>query len=144
MVTTQKNLNNNNQLKIAFESLDSSVEYIDHLNGMIKKLLAHYHQNELDLLHNELLEIIDFMDLYIQLMTKVYSLLRTNFPELNFKTDSIVALEVQLLGIVKALLVAKEKNDLLMLCDLLEYELVDNLTQWKIKALPELKKLKSI
>jgi hypothetical protein len=40
------------------------------------------------------------------------------------------------------LLSAKEKNDNIMLCDLLEYELIDNLTQWKIKILPELKKLK--
>jgi hypothetical protein len=47
------------------------------------------------------------------------------------------------LSVIKALLPAKEKNDVVMLCDLLEYELIDNLTQWKIKVLPELKKLKN-
>ncbi len=62
---------------------------------------------------------------------------------MNFKDESIQKLEIHLLSVMKALLQAKEKNDTIMLCDLLEYELADNLTQWKIKVLPELKKLKN-
>ena len=36
---------------------------------------------------------------------------------------------------------AKNNNDYIMLNDLLEYELADNLTQWKLKILPRLKKI---
>ena len=83
------------------------------------------------------------MDLYIQLVSRVYHVLRTDLEQMNFKDESIQKLEIHLLSVMKALLQAKEKNDTIMLCDLLEYELVDNLTQWKIKVLPELKKLKN-
>lgn len=49
------------------------------------------------------------------------------------------ALKIHQLSIIKALKSAQSKNDQLMLTDLLEYELKDNLTQWKISAIPQLK-----
>jgi hypothetical protein len=36
---------------------------------------------------------------------------------------------------------ALEKSDNIMLIDLIEYELRDSLTQWKIRVLPKLKSL---
>ena len=45
---------------------------------------------------------------------------------------------------IKAINTAFKKNDIVMLQDLLEYELIDNLTQWKIQALPKIKKLNSL
>ena len=83
------------------------------------------------------------MDLYIQLVSNVYQVIRKDLNGKSFKDESIQKLEIHLLSVLKALLQAKEKEDIIMLCDLLEYELVDNLTQWKIKVLPELKKLKN-
>ena len=63
--------------------------------------------------------------------------------ELTNKNEEFQKLEIHLLSVVRSLLQAKEKNDSIMICDLLEYELIDNLKQWKIKILPELKKLKN-
>lgn len=48
-------------------------------------------------------------------------------------------LQIHLLSVSKALSDAISKEDTIMLTDLLEYELKDNLTQWKIHVLTNLK-----
>lgn len=130
-------------LDLAFESIDSCFGYVDYITAQIQKLITQYNSGEVDTAHQSFVEVIDLMDLYIQLVSRVYHVLRTDLEQMNFKDESIQKLEIHLLSVMKALLQAKEKNDTIMLCDLLEYELVDNLTQWKIKVLPELKKLKN-
>ncbi len=130
-------------LDLAFESIDSCFGYVDYITAQIQKLITQYNLGEVDTAHQSFVEVIDLMDLYIQLVSRVYRVLRTDLEQMNFKDESIQKLEIHLLSVMKALLQAKEKNDTIMLCDLLEYELVDNLTQWKIKVLPELKKLKN-
>lgn len=132
----------NTSLDLAFESIDSCFGYVDYITEQIQKLIANYNQGEMDLANQSFVEVIELMDLYIQLVSRVYRVLRVELHSMQ-KDDSIQKLEIHLLSVMKALLQAKEKNDTIMLCDLLEYELADNLTQWKIKVLPELKKLKN-
>jgi len=129
-------------LELAFESIDSSFGYVDYITSKIQQLIGLYNAGETDQANATFMEVVDLMDLYIQLITKVYSVLRTELEGHSFKDENVQKLEIHLLSVVKALLQAKEKEDVIMLCDLLEYELIDNLTQWKIKVLPELKKLK--
>ena len=133
----------NSSLELAFESIDSCFGYVDYITSQIQKLITHYNQGENEVAQNSFVEVIELMDLYIQLVSKVYRVLRTELPTVSFKDENLQKLEIHLLSVMKALLQAKEKNDTIMLCDLLEYELMDNLTQWKIKVLPELKKLKN-
>jgi len=142
MTTMNKDIKNSS-LDLAFESIDSCFGYVDYITSQIQKLIVCYNQGEVEQAQNSFSEVIELMDLYIQLVSKVYRVLRTDLPTINFKDESLQKLEIHLLSVMKALLQAKEKNDTIMLCDLLEYELIDNLTQWKIKVLPELKKLKN-
>ncbi len=137
-----ENVKNTNSLDLAFESIDSCFGYIDYIANKIQGLIQFYNEGDLNQANATFIEIVDLMDLYIQLITKVYRVIRANAHGQSFKDENIQKLEIHLLSIIKALLLAKEKEDILMLCDLLEYELIDNLTQWKIKVLPELKKLK--
>ncbi len=130
-------------LELAFESIDSCFGYVDYITAQVQKLSTHYHQGNLEVANDAFIEVIELMDLYIQLVSRVYRVLRTDLKVMHFKDESIQKLEIHLLSVMKALLQAKEKEDVIMLCDLLEYELIDNLTQWKIKILPELKKLKN-
>lgn len=132
-----------NSLDLAFESIDSCFGYVEYISSKIHQLIALYNAGELEQANASFVEVVDLMDLYIQLITKVYRVLRTDIPGKNFKDENVQRLEIHLLSVIKAVLQAKEKDDIIMLCDLLEYELLDNLTQWKIKVLPELKKLKS-
>ena len=141
-MTSLNNTKNNVSLELAFESIDSCFGYVDYISAQIHKLIASYNAGEQDLANATFIEVVDLMDLYIQLITKVYKVLRVELQGQSFKDESVQKLEIHLLSVIKALLQAKEKEDIIMLCDLLEYELLDNLTQWKIKVLPELKKLK--
>ncbi|MDD4975216.1 MAG: hypothetical protein PHY93_12735 [Bacteriovorax sp.] len=142
-MTLLNNNKKNGSLQLAFESIDSCFGYVDYITSRIQKLVGFYNAGELDQANETFIEVVDLMDLYIQLISKVYRVIRAELQGQSFKDESIQKLEIHLLSVIKALLMAKEKEDIIMLCDLLEYELVDNLIQWKIKVLPELKKLKS-
>ena len=48
---------------------------------------------------------------------------------------------IQLLFVLKGVVQAQQKQDLLALEDLIKYELRDNLTQWKIDLIPQTKRL---
>lgn len=137
--TTKKN----SSLEIAFESIDSCFGYVDYITSQIQRLIAQQNAGDAEGANKTFIEVIDLMDLYIQLISKVYQVIRTDMPDRSFKDESIQKLEIHLLSVIKAMVQAKEKNDVIMLSDLLEYELIDNLTQWKIKVLPELKKLRN-
>lgn len=139
---TLLNHKSNSSLDLAFESIDSCFGYVDYITSKIQQLIGLYNAGEINQANAAFMEVVDLMDLYIQLITKVYRVLRTDLQGQSFKDESVQKLEIHLLSVIRALLHAKEKEDVIMLCDLLEYELVDNLTQWKIKVLPELKKLK--
>lgn len=142
MTIFNKDVKTNASLELAFESIDSCFGYVDYITAQIQKLIGNYNQGHMDMANQNFVEVIELMDLYIQLVSRVYRVLRVELKSMQ-KDESIQKLEIHLLSVMKALLQAKEKNDTIMLCDLLEYELADNLTQWKIKVLPELKKLKN-
>jgi hypothetical protein len=57
-----------------------------------------------------------------------------NLPEI--KTSHI-----HLLFILKGINQAQQKNDSLVLEDLIKHELKDNLTQWKINLIPTIKRM---
>jgi len=130
-------------LNLAFESIDSAFGYVDYIISQIQVLINHFQADNLQAANTQFIEVAELMDLYIQLMGRIYQVVREHNPGKPLKDEGIQRLEIHLLSVMKALLSAKEKNDNIMLCDLLEYELIDNLTQWKIKILPELKKLKN-
>lgn len=134
--------NKKNSLDLAFDSIDSCFGYVDYITSKIHQLLEFYNAGEIYKANSTLIEVIDLMDLYIQLITKIYTVLRSDLEDENFKTENIKELEIHLLSVLKSILQAREKEDVIMLCDLLEYELIDNLTLWKIQILPELKNLK--
>jgi len=129
-------------LELAFEALDSCNDYIDLLIKKIKFLTECYNKNEIDLANHHFAEVVDIMDLYTQLFSKIHSTLKRNLPITISISEDIQKLDIHLLSIFKAIIPAKENGDIIMLCDLLEYELIDNLTQWKIKIVPTLKRMK--
>lgn len=130
-------------LELAFDALDSCTHYINVLTEKVQELVLLYQDNNIDEANNKFSDIIEIVDLFVQLMTKINRTLKGQLGESFKKSRSVQNLEIHLLSIMKGLLPAKENNDIIMLCDLLEYELIDNLTQWKIKAIPELKSLQN-
>lgn len=130
-------------LELSFEALDNAGQYIDFISDSIRILIDLYRNGDSQQAEQIFLNTIERIDLFVQLISKVCSILKKNYKT-NFNEQIITDLEIHLLSIVKGLLPAKEKNDQVMLNDLLEYELLDNLTQWKIQAIPELRKLQNL
>ena len=89
-------------------------------------------------------EMIDMLDDLIKTISDIYKTLKKNHPSNNFCAKKVQSLEIHLLFVLKALFVAKNKEDFFMLKDLLKYELVGNIIQWKIKIVPELKEIKKM
>ncbi len=136
-------LNTKPSLDLAFEALDSCSSYVDIVIEKIQSISNSFSENKTNEANTEFAEVIEILDLFIQLMTKINKTIHSQGNIKFQKSEVLKNLEMHLLSVLKALIPAKEKNDIIMLCDLLEYELVDNLTQWKIKAIPELKRMKA-
>lgn len=75
---------------------------------------------------------------FVELTTLLSKSFRVKKPVM---LNEIKESHIQLLFIMKAMNQATEKRDYLALEELIKYELKDNLTQWKIDLIPQIKKL---
>lgn len=132
-----------NSMELAFDALDTCTDHLDTLMDKIKVTADSYRQNNIDKANEQFIEITDILNLFVELITTIHHTLRVESDTEMETGKTFQDLEIHLLSILKAFVPAKEKNDIIMLCDLLEYELIDNLTQWKITAIPELKRLRT-
>ncbi|WP_417337103.1 hypothetical protein [Halobacteriovorax marinus] len=138
------NFSTTSSYELAFDALNDCSTYIETIIAKIAQYTELQNDNKQEQANMMFGEVIEIMDLYVQLMAKIYKTVRKRHQEQLRHTNTFQTLEIHLLSIMKAMIPAKEKNDIIMLNDLLEYELIDNLTQWKIKAIPELKKLRDL
>lgn len=89
----------------------------------------------------------NMISIFSQIKRETNSLIRAsreNMPQQSFHFESPLGdktAKIHLLSILKGIKAAHASNDTLMLVDLLEYELKDNLTQWKIRVFPQIKQL---
>lgn len=87
----------------------------------------------------ELSIAIDAVDVFIKSITFA-------LDDVSKENDRLISLpinelKIHLLSVMKAINSARKSRDFIMLTDLLEYELKDNLTQWKIIVIPVLKNI---
>lgn len=87
-----------------------------------------------------LIFISNNLELFVQIVIELHRSFHTDEKIKMESTTDIKNLKIHLLSIIKAIYSAKQKNDEIMLCDLIEYELKDNLTQWKINIIPSIRK----
>lgn len=133
-----------NRLEFAFGVLDTASGFLDILIDGTQTVSHLYAQAELVKADTQFINLIDRLGLFIEMITQVHKTFRIGG---NFKLSTgrtLHDLEIHLLSVLKAASKAKELGDLVMLCDLIEHELLDNLKQWKIAALPELKNQKTV
>lgn len=110
--------------------------YIDKILINIDDSINLLNQNES--FQDEISKIYDDLSNFISLVSIIFR--ESIFQTYDNQTNEVLkTLKIHQLSIVKALKSATLSEDKLMLTDLLEYELKDNLTQWKISAIPQLK-----
>ena len=130
-------------LDLAFDSLKDCSDYINSSIFQIKEVIELYQKNEIQQGNKQFPDIIDSIDFFVRLITKIHRAILSSQSSKNTELKShIQNLEIHLLAALKNLLPAKEKTDLTLLCDLLEYELCDNLDQWNKEILPALDRLR--
>ena len=81
------------------------------------------------------------MDLFFELSAKLVSIMKNKISSSNDRSLilEIKQLNIQHLSIIRSLMYCFKTKDFVGLADLLEYELKDGLTQWKINFIPRLK-----
>ena len=114
---------------------------LDHLTQLTTNILSKINQcviqlqeNHLDQAYTELSLIIEAIDTFSE-ASSYFGSDQDNIELLPYKS-----LQIHLLSVMKAILAAYSKEDTIILTDLLEYELKDNLTQWKIHIFTSLKR----
>lgn len=78
------------------------------------------------------------ISLFVELTTLLSKVILVENKELFRKVKES---HIHLLFIIKGVIQTQQKQDILALEDLIKYELKDNLTQWKIDLIPQIKRL---
>jgi hypothetical protein len=123
---------------------DLLIELQNLMERMIKAidpLCEAYKQSNINDCNNKITPLLNSIEIFIE----SYILISQRIDEKSqFKinySNEIKEIKIHLLSILKAIKPAMNKHDTLMLTDLLQYELKDNLTKWKIQIIPLLKDL---
>jgi len=138
------NIRTSSVSSIVLDTIHSFPTYIDQLIEQINTAVKFYSLEKTDIGHAALSGVIETIDVFIQLITHIHKSLEVQSDKKLSSGNTIKQLEIHLLSVVKGILTAEKKNDTVMLMDLLEYELKDNLTQWKITAIPQIKRLNTL
>lgn len=117
----------NSALKIAEEAVFSMADYII-------SIVEDFRKNEVQEANAKLSELIEIVNLFVQLISQV----KEQSPNFDKVKDEVAEIEVHLLETVKEILEVKQNDDDTSLCDLLEYELADNLERWHKKVIQPL------
>jgi hypothetical protein len=84
-------------------------------------------------------KVFDALDVLISIIIKLHKFIDFNQEENRVLLKNMKASEMHLFSIIKAIQHAVKKDDDIIICDLLEHELTDNLKQWKINIIPQLR-----
>lgn len=116
-------------------TIDLTLEFLSDITYSIRIFSENVEKNEIqrNILAKRLTQDISrFVELTTLLSKKVI----TSHPNI---LKEIKDSHIHLLFIMKGMISAQLKNDILALEELIKYELKDNLTQWKIHLIPQIK-----
>ncbi|MCB9060421.1 MAG: hypothetical protein H6622_02730 [Halobacteriovoraceae bacterium] len=134
-VTIDNSTNFANSIFIeAIEVLDKSIhKFLNDIELFNQFVNENKIQNAQSTFHNMILELENFLPLLVLLKSnlKEYKSLTALIKEFN-------AFEINVLENLKKILVARENNDLILLCDLLQYEMKDSFDSWQKETLQKL------
>ena len=141
-ILSTETINLNQETKeVVKNTLQSLNSYISSINLNINTINNLYKSN--NILHAEykLSSTVEMIDLFIQLTSSIYNTSKINFKKTYSLSEDIHKLKIELYSLIKAIGSERQNKNFIMLCDLLECNVKDNLTQWKIKTIPALKEI---
>jgi hypothetical protein len=129
----------NDQISAFFESSYTSLnDYLNAIGTKVDNYIVRL-KNEDYSNHNDLDEAISALEIVILFFNELVPLLPIDRREIIVK--ELKEVEFSLLCLLKAICASCKKQDYFMLKDLLEFELKDNLSEWKVKIISKLKEI---
>lgn len=117
-----------NPADLAYETLNTLDQYIDRLIASIDRAALHYRGKNLIAGDAYFAKSIDGLDLFVQTIGGVKLALRIGLQQ------KVALAEATLVSIMNDLLEAKRQNNYVFMADLLQKDLVENLTEWKTEV----------
>ncbi len=119
--------------------LESAVLSQDLLNNILLQIVefdqfvtsVEFHRNQ------HLAQLTKDISQFVELTTLLAKMLNV---KKNIQVPQIKNSHIHLLFVLKGIIQSQQKQDLVVLEDLIKYELKDNLTQWKIDLIPTIKR----
>lgn len=115
--------------------------YLEAVKRRARKTAAEIETKEWNAAARDLAGLADKVGRMISIYGLIYRDCRLFSQTSDKKQNDLREIKMGLLSILKAVQTAQTNRDRVVLADLLEYELQDNLTQWKIKAVPQIKEM---
>lgn len=120
------------------QNLDTCLRFTDTINKHIDSIVINLKKNTLADLNASFSILSESLDVFFKLCSELVSAININNKDPKLSLE-IKQLNIQHLSIIRSLMYCYKANDLIAFVDLLEYELKDGLTQWKINFIPRLK-----
>jgi hypothetical protein len=121
---------------LLFETIHITQEFLSDIITDIQALPEFNVEKEFHWNH-KILRITEDVSRFVQITTLIAKALA---KQKGVIISNIKQSHLHLLFVLKAMNQSQLKNDFVALEDLIKYELKDNLTQWKIDLIPQLKK----
>jgi hypothetical protein len=117
--------------RVSIDALESVGEYLDGLAAMIETGADKFRTSNETEANAYFLGCIDGLQTFIGIIDKVKNLNALDFSKLEFESGPISEKESLLLGTLNSIFDTQSKKDWVSLADLLEFELVPLLMDWK-------------
>lgn len=123
-------------ISLVLETLTTLETYLDRIVAHIQQAAENYKNKSLITADTFFVKTIDGLDLFVQTIGGIKLALKTGLnPQLGL-------IEASLVSIMNDLLDAKRQNNYILLSELLQKELLENLSDWKTKVFPLLRSFK--
>jgi hypothetical protein len=127
--------------EIAWQFLENGGEQLDPIIESAQKVSELFRIADESEANDQYAELLESLRLFLRMVAEVKDVLDINLAAIRFQNGTVEDRIHRLLEIMDQMLHVQEEDDWIMLADLLEYELVPLLKEWK-SILPLLKEKK--
>ncbi len=147
-VTTDKKnpaATNLDRIALASESASSVSGYIDNIQSVISKTTGLFQSNNIVEANKMFIELTEMLELTVTITTKILNVCNTADEQATLDIiEKYNRCETHLMSILKEILAAHKDNNISLICDLLEYELKDNLVKWHSDCITPMARVLSV
>jgi len=117
-------------VRLVGKILDEGDKYIDGLRDCLLKVAGHFTAGS-ECADDSFAEAVQGLQWFIQMTDFIEGTLNLDFRKLSLKGRPVAEYVKSLNGILQEIVNAQEGNDPVMLADIVEYDLVPHLGEWK-------------